>query len=284
MDKSNIPVFIISLNGTSKYNFYKLFNNVNYYKPIDTRQVNIENLLNDNIISQRVYYDIIFGRKDHFAIPGMGAIGLYLTYVKLLNELYNKNFNKNVLIFEEDCNITKEEDFLKKIKLLQNFKNFDCVVFGSNKYNIYFNDDANKQFIKSNNILSSHDLNPDISKHFKKLNYIFYRTQSCLWSFNGIKKMCEYFNKHNIVDVQIDWLLGVLSLQNKLNVLHEKSNTTNQYKHLSSLGNDQVCKLCDSDPKSKKNTKHFTTIIKNYIFLLLLIIFIIIFIILLFKK
>ena len=284
MDKSNIPIFIISLNGTSKYNFNKLFNNVNFYKAIDTRQVKIEDLLNDNIISYRVYNDIIFGRKDHFAIPGIGAIGLYLTYVKLFNELYNKNFNKYVLIFEEDCVITKEDDFLKKIKLLQNFKNFDCALFGSYKYNVYFNDYSNKQFTKSNNILNSYDLNPDISKHFKKLNHLFYRTHSTLWSFNGIKKICEHLNKYNIIDLQIDWLLGALSLQNKLNILYEKSHTTNQYKHLSSLGNDQVCKLCDSDPKSKKNTKHFTTIIKNYIFLLLLIIFIIIFIILLFKK
>ena len=91
MNKLDNPVFIISLNGTSKYNFHTLFNNVNYYKATDTRKINIADLLNDGIISERVYTDIIAGRKDHFAIPGMGAIGLYLTYTKLLNELNNKN-------------------------------------------------------------------------------------------------------------------------------------------------------------------------------------------------
>ena len=129
-NKLNIPIYIISLNNESSFNFNNDFNNVNFVKAIDTRNKTPLEYLKPDIITPRVFNDLTNGRKDHFAFPGIGAIGLYLTYRKIINEL--ENINKNILICENDCLIDNIPEFKKLVQLLEINTSFDCAVFGAN--------------------------------------------------------------------------------------------------------------------------------------------------------
>lgn len=282
INKLDNPVFIISLNNKSKYNFNKIFNNLKFYNAVDSRKYNLNQLLDKKIISWRVFNDIKNGRKDHFGFVGLGGIGLYLTHRKLFKELESLNLDKNILIFEDDCNIINENEFIRKIKLLNNFKNFDCAIFGGNKINTYMSN-IDKQFINSNNILNNDILNNTvINKDFDNLKEDFILYHSSLWSPNGIKKINMYLN--DIIEFQIDGFLSKLAINNKLNILIEKKHTTNQFLHKSTLDNDNICKICDMNPKSKKYLKTVHDIIKQYTLLIILIIFTIVYLILIFTK
>jgi len=264
-NKLNIPVYIISLNNNSYFNFNDYFNNVNYVKATDTRKDTPIKYLNDNIITVRVYNDLKYGRKDHFAFPGMGAIGLYLTYRKIIND--NININKNILICEEDCLIDNIPEFKRKVKILNN-TDFDCAIFGS------FNYKHKKLYNNNNNNLNLLNLN-DYEKDFYKCNNIFLATQSIIWSPNGIKKMKNEINK--IISVQLDAFFSYECLYNNLNLLIEKKNTTSQKVHLSTLDNGKPCKLCNVNPKFNYNNIYLNCI---YTFI---VIFIIVLILLLIK-
>lgn len=264
MTKLNNPVYIISLNNKSSYNFNKLFNNVIIYEGINAKKFNLEQLLDDKIISWRVFNDIKNGRKDHFGFPGIGGIGLYLTHRKLFKELLNQNILNNVLICEEDCIINNSDEFIQKINLLNDYKNFDCAVFGSNK--TYNNKKYNNKKTNESNLQLS-----IIEKDFQTCTEDFYLYHSSLWSPNGIKKMNIYLN--DIIEFQIDAYLSKLAINNKLNILLEKDKTTSQEYHISSLNNDEICLLCDMQPINLK----ISTIIL-YIFFIIVAIFYIIYI------
>lgn len=284
INKLDNPVYIISLNNKSKYNFNKIFNNVNIYNAVDSRKYNINQLLDNKIISWRVFNDIKNGRKDHFGFVGLGGIGLYLTHRKLFKELEQLNIDKNILILEDDCNIKNEKEFIRKINLLNNYKNFDCAIFGGNKINTYMSN-INKQFANSNNILNNNNdilNNTKINKDFDNVNNDFILYHSSLWSPIGIKKMNMYFNE--IIEFQIDGFLSKLAINNKLNILLEKTRTTNQFLHKSTLDNDNQCKICNMNPKSKKYFKNIHDIIKEYTLLIILVIFSIFYLVLIFTK
>ena len=279
-NKLNNPVFIITLNNKYKFNFDKLFNNINIYNGIDARKYDIDKLLNDKIISWRVHNDIKYGRKDHFAFSGLGGIGLYLTHRKLFKELEKLNLNKNILICEDDCNIKDTKEFIRKINLLNNYKNFDCAIFGGLllKKNL---SNIDKQFINSNNILNNNNDN-EVNKDFDHLKTDFILYHCSLWSPNGIKKFNMYLN--NIIEFQIDGFLSKLAINKKLNILLEKTPTTNQFLHKSTLNNDNQCKICDMDPKNNKYLKNIHDLIKEYTLLIILVIFTIIYLVLICTK
>ena len=229
----DIPVYIISLNNTSIFDFSRYFTNINYIKAIDIRNNLPIDYLKDNIISWRVYNDIVNGRKDHFAFPGMGAIGLYLSYRKIINKLNKLNLKNNVLICEQDCLINNISQFSRKVNLLNNNKDkFDCAIFGP----MYKNIDKIDIFD------SISTLSNDFDKCF---NFIF--CHSIIWSPNGIKRVQNDINK--IIDVQLDAFLSNMCLYDNLNVLLEKTKTTKQSIHMSTLNNHKICKLCNISAK-----------------------------------
>ena len=228
--KLDIPVYIISVNNTSSFNFGKYFSNITIYPAIDTRNTSAIKLLNNEVITWRAYNDLINGRKDHFGFSGIGAIGLYLTYRKILSEI--KYTNKNVLICEQDCLISNLSEFIRKIKSLKNNYNFDCAVFGANHHS----NENNKDFI-----------------YYKKS---FVLTHSILWSPLGIQSILNYINDK--IEIQLDSFLSQLIIHSKLNLLMETNKTTSQENHISLLENDIDCKLCDVSAK-KEIKENFST-------------------------
>lgn len=253
MSKLDIPVYIISLNKKHSFNFDKYFNNVNIVEAIDVRNDNPVTYYNKNIITARALYDLQNGRKDHYGFGGIGAIGLYLTYKKLAEQL--KDITQNVLICEDDCLIDNMEDFTNKIHLLKNNNNFDCAIFGS-IYKKNEDDLLLNQFNESNNIqhINKNKNNDKLSQNFitDKLDFIL--LHSVVWSPNGIKKLRPLLDKP--IEVQLDAYLSLLSKNNQLNVLLETKNTTSQSVHVSDLKND-MCPLCNIQAKDPETIKNY---------------------------
>ena len=255
--KLDTPVYIISVNNDISFNFKEYFSNVNIYPAIDTRNTSAIKLFNNELITWRAYNDLLNGRKDHFGFAGIGAIGLYLTYRKILRD--NKYQNKNILICEQDCIINDVPEFLRKIKNLNNNSNFDCAVFGANYHS---NGNTTKDFI------------------YYKNSFVF--TQSILWSPLGIQNILNYINDK--IEIQLDSFFSQLTISGKLNLLMETNKTTSQELHESLLQNDSDCKLCDIQAKeiikenfgnSNTNTNTNTNNYFNYIFIIIIIIIII---------
>lgn len=262
----NLPVYIISLNNKKdlEYNYDKNFSNVNMFEAVNAKNFNLDKLLKDKVISWRVYNDIKLGRKDHFAFSGKGAIGLYLTWRKLMKHLDSLNLNTNVLIFEEDNNILDFNRFNKKVQLFNDHKDFDCVFFGTKEYNDNTHKNiksVNDQIISSNNISNSKE--NEILKDFKICNASFYLAHSFLLSPRGIKKLNLYLN--DIIEFQVDAYIWNLAIQNKLKVYLEKKRTTEQFVHVSTLNNDYVCKICDMNANDKKNLISMWDLIDKYV-------------------
>lgn len=272
-NKLNIPVYIITLNNRSKFDFKKYFNNVHYFKAVDARNKSPKEYYNQGIISQRVLLDFERGRKDHFAFSGIGGIGLFLSYRKLINEL--QNIKENVLICEEDCNIKNLDNFKRKVNLLNN-ENFDCVIFGpiETKKISKFKNLVEEQFKESNNIIQPYSLPEILKKDFKKWEDSYIGNHSIIWSPTGIKKIKYYLDK--IIEQQLDFLIAFLSENKKINLLIEKDKTTSQILHKSTLQNDNECKLCDYDATKKKYNKSIYTHIKYYFYIFILVIIILV--------
>lgn len=280
MSKLDIPVYIISLDNKSHFDFNKNFNNVIFYQAIDARNKKPLEYYNQGIISTRVYYDLENGRKNHWGFAGIGGIGLYLTHRKLFQELVDKNINENVLICEDDCKIDDLKEFTRKLNLLNN-ANFDCAVFGS-KFFIPPTKETyqslNSQIQNSNDILNINKslANNLLDNDFYKCRQNFFLYHSSIWSPDGIKKMNEYLKQ--IIELQIDNFISFLGINNKLDVRLEKNSTTSQSDHVSSLQNDKYCLLCDINGNDEKYNKPYYTIIKeiiliSFICILILILF-----------
>jgi len=249
-NKLNIPVYIISLNGKTSFDFNKYFNNVSIVPAINTINYNPKDLYEKGVITTRVLLDLTNGRKDHWAFPGKGGIGLYLTYKKLIESL--QNVKENVLICEQDCMITKINEFARKIHLLEKNIKFDCAIFGGNYYK-----DVNAVNEHNNiheNISLDYSELDKTTKHSEFINYknTFYLLHSVVWSPKGIKNIYPYLERP--IDVQLDALFSNLCINDMLNLLMEKEKTTEQEIHISTLNNDEECSICDVKPH-KTNVK-----------------------------
>ena len=270
----DIPVYIISLKGTSTYDFSKHFSNVNYFQAVDARKNTPRYYYNKGIISQRVLMDLEDGRKHHYGFSGIGAIGLFLSYKKLVEKLIEDGVNENVLICEEDCLIKNIKAFERKVNLLKN-KDFDCAAMGSYKFENFMlkNSLLNKQYEDSNSIIINYIIPPELNNDFEHYNKYFILLHSVIWSPKGLKKVVKHLN--NTIELQLDALLSFLSYNGNINVLLEKHSTTKQAEHFSTLGNDGECKLCNTDALDGKYNKTIVETIYDFIKIITILIIVI---------
>jgi len=276
MDKLNIPVYIISINGETAFDFHKYFNNVTIVPAIDTRKRDPLELFQKNIITFRSYNDLINGRKDHFAFPGLGGIGLYLTYRKLISDL--KGTKENVLICEQDCLIKNLNEFSRKIESLKSDFNFDCAIFGGHIHKPTkklinqkpAKNESNSEILSDNSEVVpnnaggslSNETISDLSNDFINYKGVFFCTHSVVWSPKGIKVILNFIN--NPIEVQLDAAFSYLCTHSFLNLLMEKKATTRQSIHESFLNNDVECKLCNTDANSNiYNQPHYRIVLYN---------------------
>lgn len=104
MDIFNLPLYYISFDrNKEKEKHYKDhgFTNVNHFKAVNGKKMNLTKLLNDGIISIQAYHDITNGRETHQGFPSKGAIGCTLSHYELWQKCVKSNFPA-IIIAEED--------------------------------------------------------------------------------------------------------------------------------------------------------------------------------------
>lgn len=110
MNVLNIPSFIINLDKDKK-RLNNAIDQIKEFKPIRFPAVNGNDLTNHEInklVTHRAKINIGNERRDHFGIYTKGAIGCYLSHVKLWQHIVHNNIPM-ALIFEDD--VVKTTDF-----------------------------------------------------------------------------------------------------------------------------------------------------------------------------
>jgi GR25 family glycosyltransferase involved in LPS biosynthesis len=148
-------------------------------------------------------YDDIYN-KTKTQFNSRGAMGLILTYIRLLEDAYLKKYT-SVLLLEDDINIHIHYNSLLSLfdKIITN-ESYDVIWLGANQPNI-----SDKQImdIKTKNMYI-----PDP----KNKNYT-YGTYSIKLTQNGIVKLYQIINNHNITNLKpTDNLINELIVSNKI--------------------------------------------------------------------
>ena len=103
IDIYNIPLYYIGFKKNPKLEeqLEKVgFKNINYFKAIEGRKMNVEKLLKDGIIAERSYNDLMYNREEHIGISSLGTIGCTLSHLELW-KLCSHNF-PYIIIAEDD--------------------------------------------------------------------------------------------------------------------------------------------------------------------------------------
>ena len=109
IDIFNLPLYYISFKQDNKLEKHLKdngFNNINHFEAVDGRKLNAIDLLNDNIISIRVYNDLVYGMEQKIGISSLGAIGCTLSHRKLWKLCIDNNL-PYMIIAEDDIEFTK---------------------------------------------------------------------------------------------------------------------------------------------------------------------------------
>jgi len=110
----NIPLFYISFNKKPDLeNSLKNigFTNINFFKAVDGRKFDIDDLRKNNIITIRSYNDLKEKRTQHSGIPSLGSIGCTMSHYNLWKKCVDEY--EYIIIIEDDININRkitEED------------------------------------------------------------------------------------------------------------------------------------------------------------------------------
>jgi GR25 family glycosyltransferase involved in LPS biosynthesis len=129
----NIPVVYISfnkLNNLEKDLYANGFTNIKHFPAVNGRKLNVNELLDNNIISIRGYHDIIYGRSEHDGLSSIGAVGCTLSHFLLWNYCI-ENKLEYITIIEEDAEIMKFTN--KDIKNIENILKKPNSIFISTK-------------------------------------------------------------------------------------------------------------------------------------------------------
>ena len=184
---------------------YKFNRDITIFNAVDGNELDI-NYINSIIgtegkksIDNFYKYKII--RKYHYELSSYGAIGCYLSHINLWKEIIKNNF-KNVIIFEDDANVSniKYNHLIKRINLLPN----DWDIY------LLINPDYCYNKVKVEN-----------KRNLYKVKR-FFLLHAYIININACKKIIESKTLFPI-NQQIDHYLSELSLINKLNIyIHDK--------------------------------------------------------------
>ena len=135
VDIFQIPVYYIAFkpNYPLETSLKKTgFNEVNHFKAVDGRKLNLDKLIEDKLITIRSYNDLIEGREQHSGLPTLGAVGCTMSHFTLWNLCIKKDM-PYIIIAEDDLwlpNITPEH--IKKIEYILSKPN--SIYVGRNIY------------------------------------------------------------------------------------------------------------------------------------------------------
>jgi GR25 family glycosyltransferase involved in LPS biosynthesis len=196
-NKYNLNILLINLkrrpdrlvNFKNKYNLNIPFNVI---EAVDGNNLNLEQLYSSNVVGHVGYNSIIKGtRKYHYQMATMGAIGCYLSHIKLWKYIID-NHLEYTLVFEDDCsNNLKINDIYKRLKYIPN--DWDILLLSS----------ADSCYLKKK-----------VKKKLYKVNR-FFLTHAYIIKYKTAKYL---LNEENLfpIEQQIDSKLSDLS--NKINI------------------------------------------------------------------
>ena len=207
--------------------------NLTIQQAVDFRQVSEHNLFKSSLINMSAYLTMTEGRKWDREVNSKGAVGL--AQANRIALLDSKNYNKSILLCEDDCYINKPVQFVNEInQLLYNTSSFDLAVFGV------------KLLEESDSHLDPVAFMPD-GWYYLDENSHFWFTHCVLYTPEGRKKVGEHL-KNEKLEMQID---GLYSYMNKLKLIKVIVQVTNlsaiQTNHASSIQTDH-CPICEMKP------------------------------------
>ena len=220
-----MEVRIISLQPTVNHPVKKVFKNAKFLQAVDLRSKTPQNLLDENLVTLNGYENLKNGRKYHHELSTAGAIGLILSFLKIL-----KSNTGPVLICEDDC---IPAPYLPKVidEMLLNAYDFDMVVFGPIMYS------------------RANDSMPSIFKNFDVLTQYYWGNHAVLFSPQGRQKAVKYLQAP--YDVQLDALFSRLAMYSDFKIIIQAFGPplATQTIHQSSIQTKNPCPLCDISPK-----------------------------------
>lgn len=219
-----MDVRIISLNPSVDHPVKKVFKNAKFFQAVDLRGTTPQELLDKNLVTLNGFENLENGRKYHHELGTPGAIGLILSFLKIL-----KLDNGPILICEDDCVPSPK---LPQIidEMLLNSSDFDMVIFGPLKYE------------------HSSNSTPSFFKNFDVLTQYYWGNHAVLFSSQGRQKAIKHLNPP--VDVQLDALFSRLAMYADFNILIQASGEplAKQSPHSSTVQSSNVCPMCDTSP------------------------------------
>lgn len=188
-DRMNTTSYLLKKHG---------YNNISRFSAINGKNISFDIL--NKLVDKDSIEPIYKNKRTNHDQLSIGAVGCYLSHVKLWNKIENDKYDY-AIIFEDDTNPTININDLNKI-LSKSPDDWDIILLGG-MYNL------KKNF-----------MNPV----FYKVNQFF-----CLHAYiinkNAIKKIKPYLYP---LRVQVDWVLSNMSTDNKLNIYVIKNSNWNQ--------------------------------------------------------
>jgi glycosyl transferase family 25 len=153
MNVQEIPSYVINLDQ-NKNKWFKTKQTLNNFgiNPQRFSAVygkNLDNNFINNITDPSVYYSITYGRSTDEQMSGLGAIGCYLSHIKLWQNLVNSETQNTFLIFEDDVevNFSNKNNYTQNINyFVQNVittqPDWDFIFLGYSKPLLIFSNDV----------------------------------------------------------------------------------------------------------------------------------------------
>ncbi len=219
-----MEVRIISLEPRLNHPVKKIFQNAKFFQAVDLRGESPQELLDKNLITLNGFENLKNGRKYHHELSTAGAVGLVLSFLKIL-----KSNTGPVLICEDDCIPSPK---LPQVinEMLLNSSDFDMVVFGPLMYE------------PSTNSMSS------FFKNFDVLSQYYWGNHALLFSSQGRQKAIKHLSTP--VDVQLDALFSRIGMYADFKIIIQAGGEplAKQSLHASTIQTNSACPMCDTSP------------------------------------
>ena len=229
IDILQIPVFYISF--TKQLELEKRlksfgFKNINHFQAIDGKKLDLTQLRKDGTIGDRVLYDLLNGRNDHMGIPSMGAIGCYLSHIRIYNLMKEKGIDYSIIL-EDDVEINNFDikSMNNSLTKLYSRSPNSIVTFG---FSIF------PKGIRFSSQLSGRNKDKNIDKNIDRLTN-FYGTHMYIVSLDFINSILPFIFP---IEVQIDSVFPSLGRHNIIELYGTKKEIATQKSHKSSIQDD----------------------------------------------
>lgn len=123
LDIFNIPMYYISFKRKRELErnmSSRGFSNIKHFPAIDGRKYKPKKLINDGIISNSAYVELLGGRQRIAGLPSLGAIGCSLSHYSIWKICVEENL-PYIIAVEEDCYmpVIKKHDLFKIRNILR---------------------------------------------------------------------------------------------------------------------------------------------------------------------